>query len=203
MTTLASLTAVALEISQLQDSQRNFFAHTTDLMAGAVDQHLENRQGHSINVARLVNRIGREMGMPESKLQTLHYAALLHDIGMLKIENSLHLNPRACRKHTQLGHRMLSRIQLWEEVAPIVLHHHEWFDGTGYPEGISGEDIPLMSRIIAVADAVDAMKRSEGSRPGRNLAEVVEELERFSSTQFDPAIVRVFKALAERGEIEL
>jgi putative nucleotidyltransferase with HDIG domain len=203
VTTLASLTTVALEISQLQDSQRNFFAHTTDLMAGAVDQHVENRQGHSLNVARLVNRIGREMGMQEAKLQTLHYAALLHDIGMLKIEPSLHRNAKACRKHTQLGHRMLSRIQLWEEVAPIVLHHHEWFDGSGYPDGISGQDIPLMSRIIAVADAVDAMRRPEGTRPGRSLAEVVEELARCSSTQFDPAIVRVFQTLAERGDIQL
>lgn len=201
--TLAALTAVALDNSKLQDSQRNFFAHTTELLASALDQHVENRAGHAMNVARLANRMGRALELGESDLQTLHYSCLLHDIGMLRIEPSRHRDARACRQHAALGARMLSRIQLWRDVAPIVLHHHERWDGTGYPEGLAGDAIPRASRIIAVADSVDAMRRSEGDRVGMTLDEVVAELEACAGAQFDPTIVAVFCRLSNAGHIDL
>jgi len=201
--TLATLTAVALENGRLQDSQRNFFAHTTEILASALDQHVKNRQGHAQAVARLSNRIGRALGLAETDLQTLHYAALLHDIGMLKIEPSKHLSANACRVHVSLGHRMLSRIHLWREVAPLVQRHHERFDGNGYPDGLAGDAIPRASRIIALADSVDAMWRAEGDRPSMSLDEVVAEVESCAGTQFDPEIVGVFKKLVAEGQIEL
>jgi putative nucleotidyltransferase with HDIG domain len=201
--TLATQTAVALENGRLQDSQRNFFAHTTEILASAMDQHVQNRAGHAQAVARTANRIGRTLGLPDAELQTLHYASLLHDIGMLKIEPDKHLSAAACRQHAAVGHRMLSRIHLWREVAPIVKYHHERFDGGGYPDGLVGEAIPLAARIIAVADTVDAMRRAEGHRPSRTIEQIVEELQACAGTQFDPEVVRVFTSLVADGQIEL
>lgn len=201
--TLATLTAVALENGRLHDSQRNFFAHTTEILASALDQHVANRAGHAQAVARTSNRVGRALGLADDELQTLHYAALLHDIGMLKIEPDKHLSAAACRKHSVVGHRMLSPIHLWRDVAPVVKHHHERFDGGGYPDGLSGKDIPLSARIIAVADTVDAMRRAEGHRPARTAAQIVEELEACSGSQFDPEVVTVFRRLVSEGQIEI
>ncbi len=200
--TLASLTGVALENGRLKDSQRNFFAHTTELLASALDQHVENRHGHAKAVARICNRIGRAMGLDEPELQTLHYASLLHDIGMLKIDHRKHTTAAACRQHAAVGHRMLSRIHLWRHVAPVVEHHHERFDGAGYPDGLAGETIPLAARIIAVADAVDAMRRAEGDRPSMSPEEVVTEVRANAGSQFDPEVVDVFAELVAQGHIE-
>lgn len=199
--TLSSLTSVAMENTRLQDTQRNFFSHVTDILVGALDEHVDGRQGHATGVAQLSNRLGRELGLEDDMLQRLHFASLLHDIGMLKIDRTKQSSPSEFRKHASLGHRMLSRIRIWEDIAPIVLHHHEFFDGSGYPEGLVGEEIPLESRVILVADAFDAMVRSEGAQPGRSLEEVLQEFEESAGSQFDPKVVSAFKALAERGEI--
>lgn len=199
--TLCSLTSVALENANLQDTQRNFFAHVTEILVAALDEQVDGRKGHATSVAQLANRLGRELGLEGDTLQRLHFASLLHDIGMLKIDRSLQQDPAHFRKHATLGNRMLSRIRLWEDIAPIVHHHHESFDGSGYPEGLRGEQIPLESRVILVADAFDAMIRSEGPRPARTLEEVMRELEECSGGQFDPQVVAAFRALFDRGEI--
>ena len=201
VSTLSSLTGVAMENAQLQDTQRNFFSHVTEILVAALDEHVDGRQGHATAVAQLANRLGRELGFDSDVLQRLHFAALLHDIGMLKIDRRDQLTPAKFRKHAMLGHRMLSRIRLWEGIAPIVQHHHEFWDGSGYPEGLAGEQIPLESRVILVADAFDAMIRDEGTRRGRCLEEVLQEFEEHAGSQFDPQVVAAFRALAERGEI--
>ena len=149
LSTLAALASVSLRNSDLRDAQRNFFSHMTDLVVTALDAHLLHQNGHGNRVAQYANRVGRELDLDDRCLQRLHFSALLHDIGMLKIERALLDNAKACEKHPQIGARMLERIRLWEDVAPIVLHHHEWFDGTGYPEQLKGNAIPLESRIIA------------------------------------------------------
>jgi HD-GYP domain-containing protein (c-di-GMP phosphodiesterase class II) len=128
---------------------------------------------------------------------------MLHDIGMIKIDPSRHLDLKSVRAHPVLGARMLSRIRLWEPIAPLVLHHHERWDGHGYPEGRSGESIPLEARIITLADAVDAMSRGEGSRAAKSAEEIVKELQLHRGTQFDPVLVDAFAALYSRGETGL
>ncbi|MBW2420937.1 MAG: HD domain-containing protein, partial [Deltaproteobacteria bacterium] len=199
--TLAALTSVAFSNADLKDAQRNFFSHVIDLIVTALDAHVDCRAGHSEAVARLSNRIGRELGLDDAQLQRLHFAALLHDIGMLKIDRAEHRMPGKNQKHTLVGQRMLSRIRLWSDLAPIVHHHHEWFDGSGYPEGLEGEAIPLESRIIAVADAVDAMMRNDTHRAALSLEEVLVELREGAGTQFDSQVVIAMAKLAERGEL--
>ena len=102
-----------------------------------------------------------------------------------------------------LGHRMLAPIQLWQEVAPLVLHHHEWFDGNGYPEQLVGDAIPLESRIIGLAEAFDSMTSASSYKAPVEYDEAIRRIEAGSSTQFDPNVVRVFLELARRGDLDL
>ncbi len=199
--TLSTLTGVALRNVGLQDAQRNFFAHITELLVAAMDTHIDGRKGHATAVAQLSNRLAREMSLPESKMQRLHFAALLHDIGMLKVDPAHQRSPGHLQKHPQIAYRMLSRIRLWEEVAPIVLYHHEWFDGSGYPEAQSGEDIPFESRIIAVADCYDALIRPAAHRMAMSSEAALGEIQDQAGTQFDPQVAAALEQLAERGEI--
>lgn len=197
LSTLAALAQVALQGADLQDSQRNFFAHVTEILVAALDSHVDGREGHAAGVAELAHRIGREMGLEAERLERLHFACLLHDIGMLKVDRRHQRDASHFQKHAAIGSRMLSRIRLWEHLSEIVLHHHERWDGSGYPEGQMGEQIPLESRVIAVADAVDAMSRKEAGRPTMAPAAVLAELRREAGEQFDPAVVSAYARVVE------
>jgi len=201
LATLAALAAVALHNGDLRDSQRNFFSHVTDIIVTALDAHLGFHQGHSERVAQLANRMGRSIGLGDDDLQRLHFSALLHDIGMLKLDRTQQMNPKTCDKHTLLGARMLARIRLWKDVAPIVQHHHEWFDGSGYPDGVAGEEIPLEARVIALCDAWDTMTSESSYKPALSREQAVEEIVTCAGTQFDPELTRTFRALVENGDI--
>jgi HD-GYP domain-containing protein (c-di-GMP phosphodiesterase class II) len=97
---------------------------------------------------------------------------------------------------------MLSRIRLWREAAPIVLHHHEHYDGSGYPGGLVGDAIPIEARIVSVVDAFDAMTREDEQRPARSGSDALNELRNGMTTQFDPEVVRAFLELVQGGEID-
>lgn len=200
---LAALASVSMRNSELHDDQRNFFAHTTELLITALDAHLPIQNGHGTRVAQYANRVGRQLELEEARLQDLHFAALLHDIGMLKIERSLLNNARACEKHAIIGARMLERIRLWKGVAPIILRHHERYDGTGYPEQIAGEAIPIEARIIAVCEAFDVMVSDSSYKVAVSMEDALQELTECAGTQFDPQIVAAFTSLAEQGAIEV
>jgi len=202
--TVVGMAGAALRRGDLEDAQRNFFAHVTELLVAALDAHVVEREGHAIGVARLANRLGHALGLSAERIERLHFAAMLHDIGMLKFEQARHHDPRSLRLHPAVGARMLARIRLWEPIAPIVLQHHEWWDGSGYPEGKAGEAIPLEARIVALSDAVDAMRRPKLKRATPlSLTEIAAEVARGRETQFDPALVDVFLALHESGELGL
>jgi putative nucleotidyltransferase with HDIG domain len=203
LSTLAALAGVALHNSDLRDSQRNFFSHVTDMLVNALDSHLGFNTGHSHRVAQVANRIGRALELDEEQLQRLHFASLLHDIGMLKLDRNQQMTRRTCEKHCVLGYRMLMHIRLWKDVAPLVQHHHEWWDGNGYPDGLAGEAIPLESRIIGLCEAFDAMTNEQSYRQPLTLEESVAEMVRCSGTQFEPRLVEVFSRLVEEGVIEV
>ena len=201
LTTLAGLTSVAMRNADLRDAQRNFFSHMTEILVSALDAHLDYNDGHSNRVARNANPVGRAMKFDDKRLQNLHFASLLHDIGMLKIDSSVKKSEKACQKHSELGYRMLARIRLWEGVAPIVHSHHEWYDGSGYPEGLAGDDIPLESRIISICDAFDAMISDTSYKVAMSKEAALEEIRNCAGTQFDPRIAKAFLDLAEQGLI--
>jgi HD-GYP domain-containing protein (c-di-GMP phosphodiesterase class II) len=203
LATLAAQASTAARRVHLVEAQRNFFVHVTDMLVAALDTHMDLQAGHARRVAQLSNRIGRELGLDDVRRQRLHFAALLHDVGMLRIDPARMGDRKIARQHPQLGHRMLSPIQLWADVAPLVLHHHEWFDGSGYPEQLAGDAIPLESRIIGLAEAFDSMTSESTYQPSVPRDEAVRRVETGSGTQFDPAVVRVFLDLNRRGDLDL
>jgi HD-GYP domain-containing protein (c-di-GMP phosphodiesterase class II) len=135
-------------------------------------------------------------------MERLHFASLLHDIGLLKLDRKLQIDPRTGQVHAALGSRMLGRIRVWQKLAPIVHHHHERWDGGGYPDGISGEEIPLEARIIAVCDAFDTITSETSYKEAQPFADAVSEIETHAGSQFDPAVVETFLTMVREGHIE-
>jgi len=197
LSTLAAFATVALRNVEHHEAERNFFAHATNLLVSALDAHLAHQTDHSRRVARIANQIGRRLGLSESRLERLHFAALLHDLGMLRVDRARVGDLAEVRRHAALGGEMLQPIRLWEDLAPIVRHHHEWFDGSGYPDGIGGEKIPLESRIIAVAETFDALTSDHSYKEPVSRAEAVSRIEASTGVQFDPAVVRVFLEVSD------
>lgn len=202
LATLGSLGEVALNNSDLRHAQRNFFAHVTELLTTALDAHLGYHGGHGHRSAELSNLVGHELGLGREQLQSLHFAALLHDIGMLKLDRNLDYSPAAWKPHCRHGHDMLKQIRLWETSAPIVLSHHERWDGTGYPDQLAGEEIPIESRILSVCDAFDSMTAKSSYREQMSFDQALGELDLCAGSQFDPTVVAAFRKLAAEGVIE-
>jgi HD-GYP domain-containing protein (c-di-GMP phosphodiesterase class II) len=145
--------------------------------------------------------VTRRLGLPEEERRSIHFGALLHDIGkvMLPMEllRSANRDPaemKALQQHPTFGLEILKPISEWADLLPVVHSHHERWDGTGYPFGHSGEQIPLGARVVAVADAFDAMTRATPHGARRTREEALAELEACAGTQFDPRIVRLFVA---------
>jgi putative nucleotidyltransferase with HDIG domain len=167
----------------------------------ALDAHLHFQAGHGQRVAHLANRMGRALGLDDAALQRLHFAALLHDIGMLKLDRNQQMNPRSCDKHAQIGARMLTRIRLWKDLAPIVHHHHECWDGHGYPEGLVGNAIPIEARIIAICDAFDSMTSERSYKDPVPEADALAEIQACSGSNYDPELVQLFRSLVEQDQL--
>ena len=201
LATLGAQTGVAYTSADRGDGQRNFFSHMTDLVVAALDTHIQYRSGHASRVAALANRVARATGVEDEALQDLHFAALLHDVGMLRIPPEHQRAPGHFRKHPTVGARMLSRIRVWEGAAPIVAQHHERLDGTGYPDGLVGDDIVLGARILAVCDAWDAMRTEDRHRPAMSEAEALAELHANVGGQFDGDVVSALEALVQEGAL--
>jgi HD-GYP domain-containing protein (c-di-GMP phosphodiesterase class II) len=160
---------------------------------------------HSTRLAEWGMRVGQELGLEEAELQNLEVAALLHDIGKVGIPDSIlrkteRLDPEEyalMKKHSEYGWAVLRMLPGFERAALDILHHHESFDGKGYPAGLTGAEIPVVSRIVCVIDAFDAMVSSRPYRKGLACQEAVRRLNEASGTQFDPVVVQSFLTFAE------
>jgi HD-GYP domain-containing protein (c-di-GMP phosphodiesterase class II) len=160
---------------------------------------------HSTRLAEWGMRVGQELGLEEPELQNLEVAALLHDIGKVGVPDSIlrkpgRLDPEEyalMKKHSEYGWAVLRMLPGFERAALDILHHHESFDGKGYPAGLQGPEIPVVSRIVCVIDAFDAMVSSRPYRKGLPYEEAVRRLNEASGTQFDPDVVRSFLSFAQ------
>jgi putative two-component system response regulator len=165
--------------------------------------------GHARRVSGYATAIGRRMRLGVHELEQLSLAALLHDVGKISTPDSILLKPAALteeeravvRLHSERGARLLAAVPEMEEVASAVRHHHENYDGTGYPEGLAGEQIPLASRVIHVADAYDAMTSPRPFRAALDHAQAVRALDAGAGTQFDPEVVSAFRGLKALAQI--
>lgn len=160
---------------------------------------------HSTRLAEWGMRVGQELGLEESELQNLEVVALLHDIGKVGIPDAIlrkpgRLDPEEyalMKKHPEYGWAVLRMLPGFERAALEILHHHESFDGKGYPAGLKETEIPVVSRIVCVIDAFDAMVSSRPYRKGLPFSEAVRRLNEASGTQFDPIVVESFLSFAE------
>jgi diguanylate cyclase (GGDEF)-like protein/PAS domain S-box-containing protein/putative nucleotidyltransferase with HDIG domain len=176
-------------------------------LAATVDARSPYTSGHADRVATVSSVIGRAIGLPEEDLEQLMTASLLHDIGKLGVPDLILRKPetltrderRVIEKHAAEGAKILSHVRELAALARVVLHHHEWYNGEGYPEGLKGEDIPLLSRIITVADSYDTMVTPLPHRQAMTHEDALDELRRYSGIQFDPDLVEAFAESASEG----
>lgn len=173
---------------------------TIGALVSALDAREHETQVHSIRVTEYALRLARDVGYPSSAMIDLKFGAMLHDIGKIGISDRILLKPgplteeewTEMRLHPLIGYRILSEIRFLQDAAEIVLHHHERWDGEGYPKGLAGEDIPLGARLFSVVDTFDSMTRERPYRGALDYDAVVHELKRCSGTQFDPRLVDAF-----------
>ena len=193
---------------EARKKESEMFEETTEALANAIDAKDKYTSGHSIRVALYSRRIAREARLPEKTCEQVYFAALLHDVGKIgvpleiinKIGKLTDEEYAEIKKHPVFGDQILSSIQTAPYLAVGARHHHERYDGRGYPDGLSGEDIPLIARIIAVADAYDAMTSVRSYREPLTREAVKEELRKGIGTQFDPTFARIMLRLMDEEE---
>src|SRR5580704_9154427 len=194
-------------IEQLEQS----YDDTLEALGSALALKDAETEGHCQRVTAFCISIAKEKPVPASYLAILARAAFLHDIGKMAIPDSILRKPgplnddekQIMRKHCEIGYNMLIRIPFLRDAAEIVLSHQEFFDGSGYPRGLKGEQIPLGARIFTIADSLDAMISDRPYRKALPLSHAREEIRRCSGTQFDPKVVEVFLSIPEEHWIEL
>jgi HD-GYP domain-containing protein (c-di-GMP phosphodiesterase class II) len=165
--------------------------------------------GHSERVAKLAERLGRRMNLPRKTLRALRIAGRLHDLGMIAVPEKIanQSGPMAVRgyrklqTHAEAGYEVLRPLKSLGEALEGVRHHHERMNGTGYPDGLAGEKIPLVARVLAVADAYDAITHDRPHRPAMNALAAVQELRRCTPAGYDPACVEAMEAEVNLEEL--
>ena len=207
---VADQLAVAFSNVQLIDAMEQLHWGTLTALARAIDAKSAWTAGHSERVTNLALRIGRAMGLSADELRIMQRGGLLHDIGKIGtppgiLDKSGKLDreeTQVMQDHVRIGIRILEPIAAFREALPIVAQHHEWFDGSGYPNHLAGEDINLQARIFAVADVFDALTSDRPYRKGVPRQQTLQMIREKSGTQFDPKVVEVFMRMwAEQQDV--
>ncbi|MRR06139.1 MAG: HD domain-containing protein [Deltaproteobacteria bacterium] len=198
---IASQISVALENALLYEDMRNLFISTVSSLANAIDAKSPWTKGHSERVMNIAAKIAEEMGLSDLFVEQIKIAGLLHDIGKIGILEELLEKPDKIsdeefppmRLHPEKGVAILAPIEQLQDILPAIRHHHERYDGTGYPDGLKGEEIPLQARIVAVADAFDAMVSDRPYKKGFSVQKALKVIEMGAGSQFDPFVVECFR----------
>jgi putative nucleotidyltransferase with HDIG domain len=196
------------QLAEKHQELRTAYVQTIRALAEAVDAKDAYTRGHSERVGVYASKITREMGFPKEFIERVYIAGLLHDVGKIGVRDSVITKPDRLtpeeydeiKQHPAIGAKILEPVDFLADVVPCVRHHHEWYDGSdlGYPDRLRGDGIPLPSRIILVADTVEAMTSDRPYRKAMPLDVVYTELTKFSGSQFDPVCVDAFLRLLER-----
>jgi len=192
-------------IALYENIYENLFSTLFAFVAALEVRDLYTRK-HSTRVARVAHMIAEEMGCTEEELDMINVAGSLHDIGKIGIRDDILLKPgrltedeyEKIKEHPAIGADIISKLGLWGREAQIIRHHHERFDGTGYPDGLKGEKIPKLARILSVADSYDAMASDRAYRKKMDKSVVLDIIVKNSGTQFDPEVVEVFLRVADQ-----
>jgi putative nucleotidyltransferase with HDIG domain len=192
----------------LFSSLQEAYLATVRSLAAAVDAKDTYTRGHSDKVATYSIMIADRLGMSHDQKTALEMAAYLHDIGKIGVPEEILLKPgqldddemSQMRHHPLIGANILKPVAFPWAITPIVRHHHERWDGDGYPAGLKGEEIPVLARILCVADSYEAITADRPYRAGRTATEAIEELHRCSGSQFDPRVVSIMQSIVEELE---
>ena len=188
-------------------SSQSLFEIVTSL-GSALDARDHYTNGHSERVIDYTKQISRELGMSVQQQEELVYLCLLHDIGKIGIPDHILNKPgkltkeefEIMKRHAEIGEKIISPLEMLKNLKPLIRHHQEFYDGTGYPDGISGDSIPLACRILSVVDTFDAMTSDRPYRSARPLEDAIAELRRCSGTQFDPLVVEIFIGILDKKD---
>jgi response regulator RpfG family c-di-GMP phosphodiesterase len=196
------------QLAEKHQQLRTAYVQTIRALSEAVDAKDAYTRGHSERVGVYASKIAREMNFPKEVIERVYIAGLLHDVGKIGVRDAVITKPERLtpaeyeeiKAHPEIGYRILEPVEFLRDVAPCVRHHHEWYDGSnrGYPDRLRGEQIPLPSRIILVADTVEAMTSDRPYRKALSLEAVVSEIEKYTGSQFDPTVTDAFLRLLER-----
>ena len=198
---------IALENVRLHHELNEAYASTIAVLADAIEAKDAYTRGHCESVMRLAVEVGRRLELKGEKLDEVRYSALLHDVGKIGVPDGILLKPGRLmdeefliiQKHPAIGRDLVARVPTLMRLTDAILHHHEKWDGSGYPEGLAGEGIPLAARIVGAVDAFDAMTTPRPYRDMVSHEEALGELKRCAGTQFDPQIVELIDQILHQG----
>ena len=188
------------ELKEKNEELEKAYLDTIGILRQTVEAKDTYTRGHSDRVSEYSILIGKKLGLDENTIHILKIGGLFHDIGKIGIPDSILLKETKLddeeysqiKNHPSIGAHILGDVSMFQDIIPIVLHHHEKYDGHGYPSQLKGDDIPLVARIAAVADTFDAMTSKRSYRNSLPLEDVIAEIERCKGTQFDPNIADIF-----------
>ena len=204
LATLADEAGIAMENAKLYGSVKRTYFETVQALSLAIEANDEYTRGHSDRVTKIAVKIAKRIRLTRERIDTLKFAGILHDIGKIGvIKEVLHkptklsdLEFALIKNHPVVGEEIIKPVAFLDKIRPVIRHHHERFDGSGYPDGLRGKDIPFLSRIITVADAYDAMTSHRPYRSALSHETAVAEITKYAGTQFDPEIVQAFLEIA-------
>ena len=198
-----------IDANSIITQDNKLYHEFVECISSALDARDPYTGDHSRRVSDTATVLAKMLGLADDEIQETRIAAHLHDIGKIGIPDSILLKPgrlddeewALMKQHPQIGADILSKSPSFSRISAIILHHHERYDGKGYPRGLKGTGIPLMGRILTIADCFDAMTARRPYKQERSIDYAAGELKKNSGTQFDPELVPVFLSLIEDGKI--
>jgi HD-GYP domain-containing protein (c-di-GMP phosphodiesterase class II) len=211
MSTLAEQAVIAIKNAQLYKEQEKLTMGSIKSLAKVLDTRAPGTYVPRASFLKIALAIGQEMRLTTNDLKSLEYAAILHDAGEIIVPDEVLTKPAKLtgkeyaivKEHPAVGVEIIKHMKALKSATPIVLYHHEKYDGSGYPRGLKKDQIPLGARIMAVVSAFEAMVTKRPYRTIKSIEEAMEEIKNNAGTQFDPKVVDVFLKIMERKDIHL
>jgi putative nucleotidyltransferase with HDIG domain len=197
------------DLKEASEQNRQLFMDSIEMIAAAVDAKDPYTKGHSGRVSQYSVMLAKELGLPEEEVSKIRVSATLHDVGKIGIEDRVLKKPgvltneefEIMKRHTVMGYEIVRQVKQLEEMLPGIRWHHEALNGKGYPDGIRGDEIPLMVRIIAVADTFDAITTDRPYQAGRDFPAAIEILLKHAGSKYDPIVVDALQAAYSKGDL--
>lgn len=197
------------DLQRSADENRELFLGTVKGLSAAIDGKDPYTRGHSERVSRMSVAIAQRLGLPDDECEKIRISALLHDVGKIAIDDNILKKPAALtddeflimKEHPQKGYKIMSQIRAMKEFLPGMYMHHEMINGQGYPQGLKGDEIPLMAKVVAVADTFDAMTTDRPYQQAMKFEDAVARIQSFVGTRYDSSVVSAFVEACEEGQI--